>query len=177
MSDFLILFSVGAISRVIEHAPNFTPIGALIVFYASRKGLKPALALSLAIMIVSDIILGFNFASLFVYFGFASYALISNYFSKRTGLLPSAIMGSIAFFIISNFGVFLGPWYEHSLNGLLKCFTLAIPFFKNMLIADIAFISAIIIIEKAVCYKFKKTKIIEEDSWPQLFPRVILRKK
>ncbi len=171
----MILFSVGVISRVIAHLPNFTPVGAIIVYSASRMGIKKALALGALTMLVSDAILGFSYVSIFVYLGFASYAVISKLFSKKIGLMLSAILGSCAFFLISNFGVFLGPWYDHSLSGLLTCYTLAIPFFSNMLIADIVFIGAISIIENVVSYKFKK--INWEVLWLQLFPKAILRKR
>ena len=45
-------------------------------------------------------------------------------------------MGSLLFFVISNFGVwFLGNLYTPDLNGLINCYILAIPFFKNTIIS------------------------------------------
>jgi hypothetical protein len=137
MNIGLFLF-LGVISRFLPHAPNFTPIGALAL-HSSKKKIYTGLLLALAIMAISDIFLGFSFASPFVYLGMASYALWGRYIDRRFGVIYAPILGSISFFIISNFGVWLGPWYEHSLAGLVKCYVLALPFFQNTLLSDLSF--------------------------------------
>ena len=49
-------------------------------------------------------------------------------------------LGSIIFYLISNFGVWaVGNIYEKNLNGLISCYFLAIPFFKNTLFSTIIF--------------------------------------
>lgn len=50
-------------------------------------------------------------------------------------LIPSA---SFAFFVLSNFGVWL-HWYPHTLDGILTCYALAIPFYVRTLIGDLTF--------------------------------------
>ena len=47
-------------------------------------------------------------------------------------------LSSTVFFLISNFGVWL-LGYPHTLEGLITCYTLAIPFFGNTLIGDLMF--------------------------------------
>lgn len=154
MANFLLLFTLGLISRVIPHPANFTPLGAILAYGSNRKGYKWAMILGLLIMVTSDVILGFSFSTPFVYLGFASYAVLPKILSKKIGLIPTTILSSLVFFLISNLGVWLGPWYEHSWSGLIKCFTLAIPFYKNMLLADAVFLTALLLIEKI---KIKKT--------------------
>lgn len=170
MANGLFLF-LGVISRFIPHAPNFTPVGALVLF-SSRKKLWYGILLAVLIMVISDILLGFSFASPFVYLGMASYALFGRLYRQKFGILYAPILGSISFFIISNFGVWLGPWYEHSLPGLLRCYVLATPFFQNTLISDLLFTILIFIIIRV----YKKIKE-GEALWQLSCPKGILQKK
>ena len=57
---------------------------------------------------------------------------------KFLTLFPATIGSSFIFFAISNFGVFL-IGYPNSLAGFIACYTAAIPFFQNSLVADILF--------------------------------------
>ena len=55
-------------------------------------------------------------------------------------LLIYSLLGSFIFFIFSNFGVwYFSTIYENNLNGLMNCYIMAIPFFKNTLISTILF--------------------------------------
>lgn len=149
---------LGVISRFVPHPANFTPIGALIL-HKSKTSKKTALALSLAIMLISDIFLGFSFSSIFVYLGMMSYVLWGKLMDKKLGFIYAPILGSISFFVISNFGVWLGPWYDNSLAGLSQCYINAIPFFQNTLIADLSFTIAIYglsILHKVIKEKYGK---------------------
>jgi hypothetical protein len=50
-----------------------------------------------------------------------------------------ALTGATIFFIITNFGVWtLGP-YGYSIEGLILCYTLALPFFGNTFVSTIIF--------------------------------------
>jgi hypothetical protein len=47
---------------------------------------------------------------------------------------------SLAFFVISNLGVFLvGGLYPMSWSGLVECFVMALPFWRSSLMADLGF--------------------------------------
>lgn len=81
---------------------------------------------------------GFYSGYLFTYLGFLSYWIfgkIAKTQKLQVFLLPFA---SFSFFLISNLGVW---WYSypHSLTGLLTCYTLAIPFYRNTLVGDLVF--------------------------------------
>jgi len=137
---FALLLIVAVASRLIPHPANLIPLGAFAIFVGFKMGKAYALLLIASVMLITDLFLGFSMSSIFVYLGMAGYALASylvkkNYFS----IFLAAFCGSSLFFVVSNFGVWLGPWYPHTLSGLVSCFTLAIPFFTNTLIADIAF--------------------------------------
>jgi hypothetical protein len=48
----------------------------------------------------------------------------------------AALLCSLQFFFISNFGVFLRA-YPHTLDGFMKCYTMALPFFGRTLAGDL----------------------------------------
>lgn len=176
MGLFSLFLILGVASRVLPHPANFTIVGALLIFYAYKKDIKNSAILGLSIMLISDLILGFSFASPFVYLGFASYALVSKIYKNRFGLILAPTIAATSFFIITNFGVWLGPWYSHDLLGLQKCFTLALPFYRNTLLGDISFTLAIAAVYKiAVSINLRKAN--KEGEWQKLLGQMNLKRR
>ena len=136
-----------AIIRLLPHPPNFTPIFAMALFggaYIDNK--KMAILLPLATMLISDVFIGLHSLILVVY---GAIALITSLgFLLKNQVRPSTIigaslLGSIILYVISNFGVWslLGT-YPHTPAGLISCYVVALPYFKNTLISGL-FYSAI----------------------------------
>ena len=128
---------IAAVLRLLPHLPNVTPITAMALFsgvYFTNK--RYAFLIPLLAMFLSDIYLGFSWISLFVY---ASFVLVSyiGYTSKKIRF-TTILLGSVSFFVITNFGVWL-IGYPKTIDGLVECYTLAIPFFRNSLIGDFFF--------------------------------------
>ncbi|MDG1824560.1 MAG: hypothetical protein P8H45_06690 [Flavobacteriaceae bacterium] len=133
-----VLFSfviIAALTRLVPHPPNFAPITAMSLFagaYFRRKQL--AFIVPLIAMLISDLFLGFYTISIFVYL---SFVLITWMGQQRNRVTPKLVLlGSVLFFLISNLGVWL-LYYPKSIEGLLTCFALAIPFFATSLLGDI----------------------------------------
>ena len=147
-----------SISRFIPHPPNFTSLIALSFYVPALLGLKflPFVLLS---FIFTDIIIGFHNTLLFTWGSILLIGFISKYFmnsiKKR---LIGAIIGAILFFIITNFGVWTSGFYGYSFNGLIECYTLAIPFFLNTLVSTILFST---LIELIYSFLSKKLKILQ----------------
>lgn len=138
-----IIMLAAVLTRLVPHLPNFTPVTAIALFgglYISNKIL--AYALPLIIMFISDIFLGFSSITLFVYAGFMLLTLIGT-LRKKPNIL-TIFMGSLSFFIVTNFGVWL-LGYPKTWTGLVECYTLALPFFRNSLLGDF-FYSGVMII-------------------------------
>lgn len=138
-----IIMLAAVLTRLVPHLPNFTPVTAIALFgglYISNKIL--AYGLPLIIMFISDIFLGFSSITLFVYSGFMLVTLIGT-LRKKSNIL-TIFMGSLSFFIVTNFGVWL-LGYPKTWTGLVECYTLALPFFRNSLLGDF-FYSGIMII-------------------------------
>ena len=79
----------------------------------------------------------FVYASLFI---IVLYFFQINKKINYKNLFFLGIGSSLVFFIISNFGVWIMEnMYEKNLNGLINCYLLAIPFFKNTFISTLFF--------------------------------------
>ncbi|MBI2017840.1 hypothetical protein HYS92_02210 [Candidatus Daviesbacteria bacterium] len=94
---------------------------------------------------ISDYFIGFYGTDMFyVYGSFGLVGLIGLWLRSHKRplfVISGALSSSVLFFIITNFGVWAPPnnWYPHNLNGLIKSYTMALPFFKNSLIGDVGY--------------------------------------
>ena len=111
-------------------------------------------------MLLSDIFISFHLNMVFVYVSLFLIIIIFNkVINKITykNLFLFSLFGSLIFFIISNFGVWLvTDLYENSLNGLLSCYILAIPFFKNTFLSTVFFSYVTFFVQSTRTY-IKKT--------------------
>ena len=104
------IFAAAAL-RLVPHPPNFTPIGAMALFsgaYLGRRGL--AFVAPLAALLLSDAVIGFYRGMDFVYASVALIVVIGWWVSSRRTPLrigAAALAGSISFFAITNFGMWL----------------------------------------------------------------------
>ena len=143
-------------SRLIPHPPNFTALIALSFYVPSILGKKyiPSLLLS---FVVTDLIIGFHQTILFTWGSVILIGLFSSYFSislKRR--ISGAFLSACLFFLITNFGVWLTGVYGLTINGLILCYTLAIPFFGYTLVSTLLYSGIIEIINS----QYKKIKKI-----------------
>ncbi len=138
----IILFAV--ILRLIPHPPNVAPIAAMALFGGAYLNKKYALVVPLLALFASDIFIGFYGGMPFVYGSFLLIGLIGLWLQKKRNfnfILGATLFSSLLFFIITNFGVWLmGDIYPQTLGGLIRCFYLAIPFFRNTVIGDLIFV-------------------------------------
>jgi hypothetical protein len=139
----LIIILAAAASRLVKHPFNFTPIIAMSIFGGCYLKKYWGLLIPLGAMLIGDYFIGFYDlpVMLSVYVGVAiAYFLGMGIGSKRKWLkiIGFSILSSVIFFIITNLAVwFFFDWYSHDLKGLLSCFTLALPFFKNSIVGDL----------------------------------------
>ena len=146
---------IAVLIRLLPHLPNVTPVTAIALFsgaYFSNK--KFVFIIPIVIMLLSDLFLGFSGVTLFVYAAFILVSFIGLSFKKMS--IKTILLSSISFFIITNFGVWL-LYYPKSLTGLLECYTLAIPFFRNSLIGDFFFAGIMYYGFEFVSNKYLKT--------------------
>ena len=131
----VILFAV--LSRFLPHPPNFTPISAIALL--SSKGfdnIKVGFLIPLLILFISDLFLGLYSTLPFVYVSFILIILLGRYVNKVN--MGTVLISSSIFFLVSNFGVWL-LHYPNTIDGLLKCYKLALPFFLNTILGDLVY--------------------------------------
>jgi hypothetical protein len=143
------LVILGVLMRLIPHPANFSPLIAISLFAGYYLPRKWAILLPMGIMLMTDMFLGFYElpVMLTVYGCFLASVLIGKYLKSRGNaltILTSTLALSLLFFFTTNLAVwFFSPWYSHDLNGLLICFTAAIPFFKNSLMGNVFFVTVL----------------------------------
>lgn len=160
---FTLLILVGAFSRLIPHEWNFTPIAAIALFagyfyrHRSLAVVVPVLAL-----LVSDGLLflmnsdypflhnspSFLFQRIFDYSTMAGIAFLGTTLPsqlKWPRIVGYSLAGSLGFFLVSNFacwcsGMFFStgtPLYPSTIDGLMTCYTMGIPFYRGTLFGDL----------------------------------------
>jgi len=146
---------LAALSRIIPHPPNFTPVTAIALFggaYFADK--RFAFIVPLAAMLLSDLFLGFHAWLPFVYLSFMLIVGMGMFLRENTSLLKTGAMAlgaSTLFFIVTNLGSWwIGPYvlpegtyYPITPAGLLLCFEMAIPFFHKSLAGDLFYTAAL----------------------------------
>ena len=137
------IFLVLAASRFIPHPPNFTSLLALSFYVPAILGIRylPALVLS---FFITDLVIGFHGTTLFTWGSVILIGLLSKFFISNTKTrISGALIGASLFFVITNFGVWSLGFYGYTIEGLITCYTLAIPFFGNTIVGTIIFSSII----------------------------------
>jgi hypothetical protein len=145
---------IATILRIVPHPTNMTSVGAVGLFGGARVRAWHAYLLPLGVMVVSDLILwaltGFDFkyslahpSRAYVYASFMIYVLIGRWLHNRNSIVSvtiAATVGGLQFFVLTNFCewlfqplAFVEEQYRYSrdLNGLLMCFTAALPFYQG----------------------------------------------
>ena len=135
----LAVFLALAASRFIPHPPNFTRLIALSFYVPAMLGIRfiPVVMIS---FVLTDFVIGLHSTTFFTWGSVLVIGFLSNYFSKSTlKRISGALLGAVLFYIISNFGVWINGSYGYSFEGLITCYTLAIPFFGYTLISTLVF--------------------------------------
>ena len=131
------LIVLAVASRLLPRPPNFAPITGIALFAAAKfQSRLTAFLLPIVCLFVTDLILGLGWINLFVYSAFGMISVLG-FFTKKVKIL-TVLLSSILFFVVSNLGVWL-LYYPLNLEGFTACFTLAIPFFTNTLLGDMAY--------------------------------------
>ncbi|MEY5131633.1 MAG: hypothetical protein RL734_1700 [Bacteroidota bacterium] len=161
MHSKLILLSalilIAAFGRIIPHPYNMSPIAAMGLLgsaYFSRKWMAvliPFLATWFSDLFINNVIYaelfnGFTWfyeGSAWVY---GSYALIimMGYILLNTvsiaRIASSSILATSIFFLITNFGAWIGnPMYPQSFEGLMMSYAAGLPFLQGSFVGDLMY--------------------------------------
>jgi ABC-type proline/glycine betaine transport system permease subunit len=151
------LIIIGILLRFIPHTANFTPVAAIALFAGVYLNKKQALIVPLLLMVISDIFLGMHNVAIFTWGSFVLVTLIGCWAKNHKtfkGIVSSAVVSSLLFYVITNFGVWAMGWYPQTAKGLLDCYILGLPFLRNFgaatLLYTVVFFSAYELIARRV---------------------------
>lgn len=156
---------LAVLARLVPHPPNFTPIGAVALFGAAHFRSKwLAFLVPLLALLLSDMALevaassglysgwmahsrGFYRGMWAVYGAVALIAATGLFLRQHRSLVAvggGVLAASVIFFVVTNFAVWIGgTMYPMTLDGLVLCYTAAIPFFHWTLLGDAFFATAL----------------------------------
>lgn len=150
------LVFAAALTRLLPHPDNFTPIGAMALFgaaYFSRNIVTlaiPFVSLFLSDLILNNVIYsqyytGFTLiTSWWIYSGFAL-VMLAGWLLLRNNISPGRVIvaslaASLLFFLVTNFSVWQsGMMYPRTGAGLMACYAAGLPFLKNTIMGDLFF--------------------------------------
>lgn len=136
-----ILIIMGFMLRLLPHMPNMAPVAAIAIFAGAYLDKRIVPWVPLAIMIVSDLIIGLHNVVFFTWGAFILIGFMGMWLKERrtpANILGASVLSAILFFAITNFGVWLA-WYPHTLGGFTTCYIKAVPFLRNTLISNVLF--------------------------------------
>ncbi len=148
MTYLIVLLAL--LARFAPHPANFSPVFGALLFGGARLKGRDSVWFPVALLAASDIVLTtqvygmrLDWTEPVLWAAFAAVALIGRLLRNRGSLrtlVAAALAGPTAFFLISNFGVWLG-WrmYPATWEGLLACYVAALPFFRNSLLSSLLF--------------------------------------
>jgi hypothetical protein len=152
----LTLILLAAAGRLVPHPPNVTPLAAVALFGgATIERRWAAFLVPLAALLLSDLLLqvtylagvqpnwGFYQGQWVVYACSALTVSLGFLIRRRRHLLAitlATVAASLVFFVVTNFAFWAsGLMYPRNTAGLWLCYEMALPFFRNSLVGDIAY--------------------------------------
>jgi len=155
----LALIVVAALTRVLPHPPNFSPVAALALFggayFLNRRWavLVPVLALAISDLVLARIHGGlyatwFSSTGVWLVYG-ATAAIAMMGFGLRGRVGGASVLGyslgaSVFFFLVTNAGAWLvDPVYPKTAAGLAMAYTAGLPFFQWTVLGTLAYAAAL----------------------------------
>lgn len=141
---------LAVLARFIPHIPNFSPVYGALLFAGARLRKRDSIWFPVMLLGASDFVLtnliyrmSIGWAELIQMAAFAAIAVTGWSLRSRLTLRRfsfACVAGPTAFYLISNFGVWLG-WhtYPPTLAGLVQCYVAAIPFYGYSLASTFLF--------------------------------------
>jgi hypothetical protein len=136
--------------RFLPHAFGFTPILAALLYFGARRPRKEVLC-ALPLLAAADLALNafvyhypFSVDLLITWAWYAAIMLgagaVLRNGARPLRLAGASLTGSVSFFVISNFAVWLA-WrmYPMTWQGLTACYAAAVPFFRYTPLGDLVF--------------------------------------
>jgi hypothetical protein len=144
-----------ALCRLLPHPLNVTPVGAMALFggaYFTQRWqafLIPLASLWLSDLVLNNIVYRAYFpqftliseGSAWIYGSFSLIVLLGWFLLKKvtvSRVIGVSLVSSTLFYLITNYSVWqFSTMYPKSTEGLMMCYTAALPFFLNSILGDL----------------------------------------
>lgn len=136
----LALVLIGTLPRFLPHPPNFAPVAAVALFAGAHLPRRWGVVVPLAVMVLSDAVIGFHNLVLFTWGSMAVSALLGWWVRRRQSpgrVLTAALAASAQFFLVTNFGVWVMGAYVRDLSGLMASYVAGLPFLRATVLGDL----------------------------------------
>lgn len=167
-----LLIVLGILFRTTWHlAPNVEFVTTATLLSAAYLGKRWLMIVPIAIMFISDLIIGNTNIFLFTWSAYLLIGLVASYSFKfkilnlKFKIITATVLGVVAslwFFLWTNFGVWLlDSWgmYERTLSGLLHAYIMGLPFLRYNLIGNIVFVPISFLLVELVRFYIEKFDI------------------
>src|SRR5204863_5036010 len=146
-----VIVLIAILSRFAPHPPNFSPVYAALLFGGAYLKTRDSVWYPVALLSASDFVLTTQVYQMqfvwrqesLILLAFAAVALIGRWLRNRVSartVLAASLAGPTAFFLISNFAVWLVlKMYLPTWEGLVACYLAALPFFGNSLLSGLLY--------------------------------------
>jgi uncharacterized protein DUF6580 len=150
MTMIYMIILLAIVARFIPHAANFSPVYGALLLGGARLKKWDSIWFPLLLLAGSDLFLttlvyhqNVGWWELFQVTGFAAIAVAGWLMRHKTTwrrLTLACAAGPTAFYLISNFGVWLG-WqsYPRTFAGLVDCYAAGVPFYGYSLVSTFVF--------------------------------------
>lgn len=136
----LALVLIGTLPRFLPHPPNFAPVAAVALFAGAYLPRRWSVVVPLAVMVLSDAVIGFHNLVLFTWGSMAVSALLGWWVRRRQSpgrVCTAALAASAQFFLVTNFGVWAMGAYARDLSGLMASYVAGLPFLRATVLGDL----------------------------------------
>ena len=124
---------------------NFTAVGGSLLFFGARRPRWQSGVAVVALMVTDYLLTVYAYHYAFHVRGYlvtwawyAAVCLLGSALLRKVTVLRVAV-GTVAsatsFFLLSNFVVWMGHMYDHTIYGLGLCYLRALPFYRNDLVS------------------------------------------
>lgn len=169
----LSLVILGVSMRFLPHPANFAPIAAVALFSGLYLRKWYTFAVPLTAMIISDWQIGFHNLIAYTWGSFVLIGVIGWYVRKHKKpavIVVGTLSGSVLFYLITNFGVWLqSGMYAKTWQGLLECYTLALPFFRNTVLGDLFYTGVLVGLFEVIAYAMRRVQFVKETAYATTF--------
>lgn len=157
----IFLLIAGVLARLMTHEPNFTPVIALALFGGVYLKKEQALWMPLALMMISDLVLGLHAVIPFTWGSILLVSALGRWQRGHRGagqMLGMGVVSAGLFFIVTNFGAWL-VMYPRTFDGFIQCYIAAIPFFRNTLVSTVGYSLVLFGVYELAARRVRDTKL------------------